>query len=150
MKAKVLEYLNGQPYYPCMLLVAREVALLEEATMALARDASWPLISVGAALSSELLTASPARWSRAARHGLRQLLSDVGPGPTVLLHVDLLFEPALRLDPLAIFRDTSRSVPLVVAWPGDYDGSTLSYAVPEHAHYRTWRDPQVGVLRLQP
>ena len=149
MKSTVLQYLQGNPYYPCTLLVSPEVALLEGAATALAQDAAWPLVSVGEALADELLTEPPARWPRAAQRAIRQFVTGVR-NPVVLYRIDIMFEPQLRLDPLVTFRETSRAIPLVVAWPGHYDGGILTYATPEHAHYRTWRDPQVGILPLHP
>jgi hypothetical protein len=149
VKTTVLEYLNSGLYYPCVLLVARDIATPEKCANALAAEADWPLLSVGGKVSSELINTSPARWGRAARTALLQRVRGAGSGPLVLLHVDLLFDPMFKLDPLALLREASRVTPLAVAWPGGYDGSTLSYAVPEHTHYRTWRDPQVGVLQLR-
>jgi hypothetical protein len=150
MKSTVLQYLRGSPYYPCMLLVSPDVAILEGAAAALADDGGWPLVSVGRALAEELLVTPPARWPRAAQRRLRQLSATSGQGPLVLFRVDVMFEPQLHLDPLVMFREMSRVAPLVATWPGEYDGNTLSYAIPEHTHYRTWRDPQVGILPLHP
>jgi len=150
VKSTVLQYLRTDPYYQCVLLVSPDVAVLDSAAATLAHDADWPLVSVGATVTEELLAVPPSRWPRAAQLRLRQLSATSGQDPLVLFRVDVMFEPQLRLDPLVVFRQMSRGVPLVVAWPGSYDGDTLSYAVPGHAHYRTWRDPQVGIVPLGP
>jgi hypothetical protein len=63
-------------------------------------------------------------------------------------HIDLLFTPALQLDPLMLFRHLGKTAPLVVCWPGEYHDDVLSYAVPEHAHYRTWRHPDALIVTL--
>lgn len=150
MKSTVVEYLRGNPYYPCVLLVSPDVALLEGTAASLAEDGGWPLVSVGTALAEELFITPLGRWPRAARGRLRQLAATSGQGPLILYRVDVMFESQLCLDPLVIFRQMSRAVPLVVTWPGSYDGDTLSYAAPGHAHYRAWRNPQVGIVPLEP
>lgn len=65
------------------------------------------------------------------------------PGPLLVTQIDLLFEPSLGLDPLALLRSASRQRTLMVAWPGSYESGVLAYAVPEHSHYRTWPKPDL-------
>jgi hypothetical protein len=60
------------------------------------------------------------------------------PGPLLCTGIDLLFEPSLKLNPLHIFLDASRTTSLVIAWPGTCEEGKLTYAVPSHAHNRTW------------
>ncbi len=60
------------------------------------------------------------------------------PGPVICTDIDLLFDPTLALDPLRLLRDSSRSAVLIVLWPGAVADGVLDYAVPAHAHYRTW------------
>jgi len=150
MREKLLEFFASRPYYRCALLVASDVARLERQADELAHDPGWPLVSVGRRLSLALRSAPPGQRPRTARQSLQEVLSHAEPGPLVCTNIYLLFEPTLHLDPLALFREASRSMALVVAWPGCYDGHVLSYAVPEHAHYRTWIAPQVHIHGLAP
>ena len=73
-------------------------------------------------------------------------LGEEAPGPVLCTEIDLLFEPSLGLDPLALFRQVSRETALVVAWPGGWDGGGLTYATPEYGHYRAWERPNVSVV----
>ncbi len=66
--------------------------------------------------------------------------------PLWLTDISLLFEPSLALDPLALLQRLAERRNLIVLWPGTWDGHTLTYAVPEHAHYRTWSDPRVRII----
>ena len=150
MREKLLAFFASQPYYRCALLIGLDVARLERQADELAHDAGWPLVSVGRRLSLALRSTPPGQRPRTAQQSLQEVLSHAEPVPLVCTHIDLLFEPTLHLDPLALFREASRSVALVVAWPGCYDGCVLSYAVPEHAHYRTWIEPQVHIHGLAP
>jgi hypothetical protein len=72
----------------------------------------------------------------------------MSPGPVLCTEIDLLFEPSLELDPLPLLVDISRATRLVIAWPGSYVGGVLAYAAPEHAHYRTWRQPPAHIVHL--
>lgn len=73
-----------------------------------------------------------------------QAVQPLAPGPVLCADVDLLFEPALALDALRVFRETSRVVPLVVLWPGAFTARQLAYAQPAHAHYRVWRRTELS------
>ena len=148
VRDKILEFFASRPYYRCALLVSPDIARLERQATELAHESGWPISPLGRELSAALLSAPPSQRPRAAREALRQILSPTGETPSICISIDLLFEPSLHLDPLAVFRQTSRFTGLVVAWPGHYDGRVLSYAVPENAHYRTWASPEVYVCLL--
>jgi len=75
-------------------------------------------------------------------------LGELSPGPVLCTEIDLLFEPTLELDPLRLLCDVGRVARLVVTWPGSYHHDVLAYAVPDHRHYRTWRNPEVSVTLL--
>lgn len=132
----------------CLLLVHPDIRRLDAAVAELAAETGWPLLSVGRLLSETLLQEPMRLRPRAARLGLADLLEVHAPGTVVCTEIDLLFEPSLELDPLAAFRGASRTTRLVVAWPGSYSGGVLSYAVPEHAHFKTWRNPDAAILVL--
>lgn len=134
--------------HPCLLLAHADVGELERAAEALAAAHGWPRLAVGQALSSALLAEPPANRSRTASRWLAARLTELAPGPVVCSEIDLLFTPAWALDPLALFRNASRTTRLVVMWPGTYTGDVLAYATPQHGHFRTWRHPGVVVYNL--
>lgn len=141
--------LQRTTFYHCVLLVNSDVCRLQQHAEKLAGDKGWPILLMGRMLAEAILTVSPKQRSVEAQRVLRGLLSEAGPGPVVCADMDLLFDPTLRLDPLRLLREASRETALVVAWPGSYSGSVLAYAVPEHSHYRTWRNPEVQVCLLK-
>jgi hypothetical protein len=132
---------------PCTLVVDPDIDRLSiVAQVASARG--WERIGVGAELSAALLDKSPGLRPREADRRLVDRVAQAAPGPVVCTEIDLLFAPALDLDPLRLFARASRFAHVVVAWPGSYDGEVLAYAVPEHGHYRMWTRPDVGIVRL--
>ena len=71
------------------------------------------------------------------------MIDDFQPGPVLCTDIDLLFDPSLKLNPLQLFLSCSKQTTLVIAWPGSYLDNTVAYAVPEHAHFRTWKQPDL-------
>jgi hypothetical protein len=132
----------------CLLLVHTEIDKLAEAAGEVTSSYGWPRVSVGKELAAVLLPEPLQYRPRAARRWVSDRLGGMSPGPVLCADIDLLFEPSLQLDPLALLRDVSRTTRLAVAWPGSYLGGVLAYAVPEHAHYYTWRHPQAGIVSL--
>ena len=132
-----------------LLLVHPDVARLERLCAALLSvPDAWRHLALGRELSAVLRNEAPATRPSLVQSWLAQRLAELAPGPVLCTGIDLLFEPALRLDPLRLLRQTGRATPLAIAWPGTFANGALSYAVPAHAHYRTWRDPVARVVVL--
>ena len=147
MRDTITAFLSTSPH-TCLLLVHPEVRRLEDEAQELVAAYGWPCLAVGRELSARLLSEPQVQRSRTAHQWLRDRLSQMAPGPVLCTEIDLLFDPTLRLAPLKLLRDISRYTQLVVAWPGSCANGVLVYAVPEHAHYRTWRQPDVSIICL--
>lgn len=144
MYSAIDNLLSNPPYYPCLLFVHREPSVLYAKANALHTEYGWPILPLGEKLTPILLPLLPRERERMASRLLADELPTPSPaGPLLLSQIDLLFEPSLRLDPLALLRGLSRQRPLIVAWPGSYQDGVLAYAVPEHSHYRTWPKPDL-------
>ena len=146
MRDAVTDFLSTS--HPCLLLVHPDIRALERAADELVSAYAWPRLSLGRELCAALLSETPPRRSRAARQWIKTCLGGMAPGPVLCSEIDLLFEPALELDPLGLLCDVGRLTRLVVTWPGTYQGDILAYAVPSHSHYRTWRRPEVSIAVL--
>jgi len=68
--------------------------------------------------------------------------------PILITNINILFDPSFELDPLTIFKLVSRNTSVIVLWPGEFNNNILSYASPEHAHYRTWSNPGVEIIKI--
>ena len=146
MRKAIAEFLRTS--YTCLLLVSSETRELEHAADELLSVYPWPRLPLGRELGSVLLPVIPRRRSREARRWMMTRLDELSPGPVLCTEIDLLFEPALELDPVRLLCDVGRVTRLVVTWPGSHLHGVLSYAVPDHAHYRTWRNPEVYITLL--
>jgi hypothetical protein len=139
----VRQVLASRPYFPCLLLVHSNVQTLEQTGALLATQTGWPVLPVGAGMAERLLTVSPQQRGGVAEQVLLDQTKDLRPGPLVCSELDLLFEPTLGLEPLALLRRCSRQVPLVALWPGTFAEGILAYAVPAHAHFRVWKHSEL-------
>ena len=133
-------FLEKQPYYPCCLLVSRGVAVLARASLEAQRLFAWPVVSMDDVVCEPLLPLPVVARAGQVNGLIDMALQAYVPGPVLVTDTDVLFEPSLQLDPLQLFRRASRLLPLVVTWAGTFEHGRLSYAVPEHAHYRLWRN----------
>lgn len=100
----------------------------------------WVRFSIGKSMSTYLVAQEEGRYSLLIPNWLEDTLRKMAPGPVVCTDIDILFQPALGLEPLSIFRRISRYTNVVVLWPGVYKDGTLSYARPEHKHYHFWKN----------
>lgn len=95
-------------------------------------------VEVGPALAEYLNDIPLLERSGHVRPWIERLTAAQGDSPVLCTEIDLLFEPSLRLDALAILHACSTYQRLVVLWPGEFVRSGVSYAEPDHAHFRTW------------
>jgi hypothetical protein len=148
-------FLTAKPYYPCCLLVHRDVRQLQRIGAQITTAYQWASVSIGDEVAQALLPLSIAERSNAARKVVTSIVGAYAPGPIVCTDIDLLFEPSLHLDPLRLLRDVSRRATLIVLWPGTTDRLYLSYATsdPPHAYHRSWPRSELSepcVIALEP
>jgi hypothetical protein len=111
-------------------------------------DRGLPLLPLGLPLSEHLASVPSGNWDRAADAFTVEWIRAQRPGPAVVTRIDLLFEPRLKIEPLALLTRASRFCPLIVGWPGDWDGRALAYAIPSHRHFKTWSRPAAEIRPL--
>jgi hypothetical protein len=114
----------------------------------LSRRQDTPYLNVNLALSQRLLDLTSKERPLRVRRLLAGVL-DEQPGDVVALdNIELLFDPSLHQDPLALLQGLSRVKTLVAAWGGAYVDRVLSYAEPGHPEYRRYERPDVTVFAL--
>lgn len=136
-------FLANPPYYRCLLLVHQEIAQLQSVRQKVIEQHGWSILSLNRLLSQHLLNVAPRRRPLMAPKAFSQIIQENKPGPLLCNEIDLMFEPTLALAPLRLLRESSRQATLIVLWPGTYTDNILAYAVPEHAHYKFWVQPDL-------
>lgn len=101
---------------------------------------------------AEMLLNIPTRQRPvAAADAAADLIRSVQPGqPSLLDHLQVLFLPELKLDPLKLLSDSARSRVVIAAWPGERSGASLRYAVPSHPEFREYHNPDCLVVEAAP
>jgi len=125
-------------YYRLILVVAPssrgKTRLLQEVH----KLTGAPLLNVNLELSRRLLDFTERQ--RALR--LSRLLSDIVNAPqndVILLdNTEILFDAALRQDPLRLLQGLSRNKTIVAAWNGCFENGYLTFAKPDHREYRRY------------
>ncbi len=121
---------------PLILIVNSDIDILYKSMKSL----KVGTFSIGRVISEFLIVLDEVDRSQAIKKHLFNILREKTPGPILCFDIDLLFHPLLHLDPLGLFQQISRSTSLIVLWPGSYKDGVLSYAQPEHEHYRFWKN----------
>ena len=145
--------LLSQPY-DCLILVHPLIHVLEMVSEEI-QGLGYASLNVSKELSTSLMPVSVSERSRFSQKWLTDSLVTFPHSPVLCIFPDLLFDPSLAIDPLALFRQAARVTQLIILWPGEYSKNKLSYSIPEHHHYRTWnisdsllRQPVVIIQRI--
>lgn len=137
------------PQQPQLLIVVNNsVRVLHSVSDKIIAEYKLPCVSVNKDLSKSLIGQPNANHSRDTLNWISLKIKEIDKEPLLLQDFDLIFDPTLKLDPLVVFRQTSKNKKLLVLWPGNFNNNILSYASPEHAHFRTWANPGVEIIHV--
>lgn len=79
---------------------------------------------------------------------LRQLVNKSEHKIVCFNHIEYIFDPELKQDPLRLFESLSGNVVVIVIWPGNVDGTSLSYAVPGHPEHTTLQVKKENIITI--
>ena len=105
-----------------------------------------PVVKVGLELSRRLLELGGRQRALGAQRLLEAVVADAGSDPVLLDNTELLFDPALRQDPLRLLQDLSRRRTVVASWNGTVEDGNLRYAAPGHPEYRRYPAADIPVV----
>lgn len=140
------EMLKEATRYHLVLVVGSHEEQLSGVLRDVVAQRKYPVLDMGLRLSETLVTVPEVRRALKAGGAVRDLVSQAAGASAVLAidNVDILFDPALSLNPLDLLTDISRGLTLIVAWPGRCTWSeqsmltSLSHADPSHDEYRNY------------
>lgn len=121
--------------YHRLVLVAPPAAA-SAALRAVAASTGAPVININLQIARRLLD----RSAQERRLAFPDVMDDVlGRHEIVLLdHIEILFDAALKQDPLRLLQGASRTRTLVASWPGAVEDEFLRYAPPDHPEHRRY------------
>ena len=131
---------HAESLYHRLVLVVGAVGTGKTATLRdTAECTGAPLINVSLELSRRLLDLTERQRPLRVPRLLEQIVAETERDVVLLDNVELLFDIALRQDPLRLLQGLSRSRTVVAAWPGAAEAGYIRYAAAGHPEYRRYR-----------
>lgn len=145
--AAILARIAGAPalYHRLILVAGPGGSGKTAALQAVAQRTGAPVVNLNLELSRRLLDLSARERALAVPRLLDEVIGR-GRSPVLLDNTEMLFEPALRLDPLALLQGASRNRTLVAAWNGSLDDRYLTCAEPGHPEYRRYERGGLAIV----
>ena len=124
-------------YYRLVLLVGETGSGKTDVLSNIARDLSTEVINVNLALSSELLGLT-AKQRALHLPTLLGKIADNGQSFLVLDQLEILFDKALKQDPLRLLQGISRNRSVIASWNGRATNGKISFAEAGHPEFRSY------------
>ena len=141
-----LESLLAQ-HYDCLILTNPQIQILDEISEKI-QSFGVKHLNVSKELSYALMTVPTNERGQFAEEWLKDLLGELREKPVLCSYPDLFFHPSLKIDFFTLVRLVARIKQVIILWPGEYSTDTLTYAIPDHHHYKVWKTPES--LLIQP
>lgn len=136
----------GSRYFRLLLLVGSPRSGKTTALCRLSAERSWSVVNVNLRLAESLLEVASRRRPHVVQQRLDQVVGE-GRNETLLLdNTEILFNPALQLDPLRLLQQLARNRSVVSTWAGSFDGKHLSYAEPGHPEFKRYPKPDALIV----
>ena len=108
-----------------------------------------PLVNVNLELSRRLLDLTGRQRALRTQDLLHDIAGEAGGDVVLLDNLELLFDPALRQDPLRLLRGLSRHRSVAASWNGSVEDGHVRHAAPGHPEYRCYLLDGVLAVRAE-
>lgn len=102
------------------------------------------LIDVGKVLSTALIDVPLPLRTASVEDCFVACLGAPPAAVSCLNHLEILFDPSLRTNPVALVRGASRYAVIVAAWPGNVIANRLSFGSSDHPAYMELSEQDIG------
>jgi len=138
----------GDNYSRLVLLVGHPGSGRTTALRGLADSESVPVLNLGTEISLRLLDLGERQRILHLPTLLEELLATLPRRLTLLDNTEVLFNPALKQDPLRLLQRLSRDRTIVASWLGNVESSHLTYAEPGHPEFRRYSSDELLIVSL--
>jgi len=135
-------------YHRLILLAAPAGAGKTAALQDIHARLAAPLINLNLEVSQRLLDLTERQRTLQLPRLLAEIVGATGSEVVLLDNIEMLFDIALKQDPLRLLQGLSRNRTVVAAWSGPVQVEHLVYATPDHPEYR--RYPLRDLLVINP
>ena len=125
-------------YHRLMLVVAPAGAGKTTALHSVRNLTGAPLVNVNLELSRRMLELTKRQRALKLPELLREVIGNSENEMILFDNLEVIFDIALKQDPLRLLQGLSRNKTLVAAWNGTIVENSLIYATPGHPEYRRY------------
>ena len=129
---------TAELYHRLILVVAPAGAGKTTALQDVRDRTGAPLVNVNLELSRRMLELTKRQRALQLPRLLRAIVSRGGDETILLDNIEVIFDTALKQDPLRLLQGLSRNKTVVAAWNGTIVEDSLTYAAPAHPEYRRY------------
>jgi len=149
---KILDKINviHELYHRLMIVVAPTGSGKTRTLQEIHQQISAPLINVNLELSRRMLDLTERQRALQLPRLLGEIVNDTEGDIALLDNIEILFDVALKQDPLRLLQGLSRNKTIVVNWNGSTENDFLTYAVPGHPEYRRYPSRGGDLLIVAP
>ena len=121
-------------YNRLLLLIGQAGAGKTSYLQRLATELDVPILNVNLLLSEKLLDCTKKQRALRVSSLLKEIVGN--NSETVILdNIEILFDPVLQANPLALLKEISKHRSVVSSWNGSYSENHLNYAESTHPEY---------------
>jgi hypothetical protein len=125
-------------YHRLVMLVAPAGAGKTAALQDVHERTAALLVNVNLELSRRMLDLSERQRALQLPLLLAEIVGASAADVVLLDNIEVLFDVALKQDPLRLLQGLSRNKTVVAAWSGSIDGEHMVYATPDHPEYKRY------------
>jgi ATPase family associated with various cellular activities (AAA) len=142
---EAIQQVAGQ-YYRLVILAGAPATGKTTALQSMAQKFGCQLVNVNLELSKRMLELTRTQRSRQVERLVKEVIA-AAPGDVVLLdNLEILFDPALEVEPLRLLQVSSRNRTIVASWNGVFRDGTLIYAEPGHPEFVQFKQTEAVVV----
>ncbi len=136
-------------YHRLVILVAPAGSGKTAALQNVHKRTAAPLINVNLELSRRMLDLTERQRTLQLPLLLSHIANAAQANVILLDNIEVLFDVALKQDPLRLLEGLSRNRTVVAAWSGAIDGGHMLYAKPDHPEYKRYPARDFLVVNLE-
>jgi len=137
-----------QQYHRLIIVLNPNIQAIDFDIKDLVNQLGSGYINLGLELSQMLLDLTERQRALKLPQLVDQIINRFDGNSVLLDHIEILFEPELRQDPLRLLQGLSRNKIIIVMWNGLITKGYLTYAVPEHPEYRRYPIGDLNIISL--
>ena len=141
-----------QSHYYRLIIVAGPIGSGKTGVLRWVSDKTGaPIVNVNLEVSRDLLPMTERQRSVRLPKAIEQIVATASAGRDLILldNVEVLFDAALKQDPLRLLQRLSRNRTIISTWTGRIDRREIVYADPEHPEYRRYPIMDFEVVELE-